>query len=139
MMNLKRLLLGPQQEDLLGKSAIQRAAIFAQTQDKQITSIGLLAALLMIAGGIWLLVWHGDLAEVLGFALLFISFFALVSTRAAIAMPFMQMAQTEEQARETAHLVSAIEELTKELRLQRDGQRQSPTSPEHKPPRDASK
>ena len=132
-MNLKRLLLGPQKEDLLGKSVVQLAVDYALGQDNQILVVGLLAAAVLLGGGIWVLFWHGDESRVFPFAFLFLSVLAIIAARAAVMMPVMQMIQTQDQARESTHLASAIEELINELRLQRDAQRHLPTPREQKP------
>lgn len=112
---VKRLFLGLQQDDVVGKTPLQVAMLYAAQQENGVTTLFLFAALLCAGGGLWGIFWHGDVIRfVLPIVALIVSFYALISTRVAINMPVIQMAQAQEEVRETTRLSSAIERLCAE-------------------------
>lgn len=113
---IKTYFLGLQKEDVEGKSPFQMAAAYASIQDRTVTQIAGLTALLLLGGGLWGLIGHHDMSPLVPYIALLISLLALVSTRMSIIMPLLQMKQAEDQTAQTARLSAAIDMLSAELR-----------------------
>ncbi|MBV8367726.1 MAG: hypothetical protein JO036_02165 [Candidatus Eremiobacteraeota bacterium] len=70
----------------------------------------------MIGIGVYGLVTKSDVDRWIPYAALFISVLVIIGIRLTMVMPMLQMKQIDDQRQDTAKLVEAIQDLTKELR-----------------------
>lgn len=125
MSGLKTMLFGLQKQDLQGKSVVQIGALYLEQLERSTTVIALATAVLCIGGGMWSFFAKVNVADLIPYAALLISFLAINAFRIAGVMPMLQMVQSEQQRVDAVRLAVAIQELVQELREDRRSQPKS--------------